>query len=211
MKKLIMAAVAAIALVGSAFAVEIQADAAVTLPLTFGKFTSNGISSEEKITAVGLDLGADVFFTDLIGVGAKMNFALPLTMKEGNSDKIKFFHDYDGMKYTGFQFNTLVGCAIRPLNNDKMFLIITPGIDINLVSYKATIEGYGSTKFTQSSFGLGADAQFGYKFNDKIAISGGCLLAYNFFGSFKVEGEKIDGMKVSGFFLTPKVGATYFF
>lgn len=209
MKKVIMAVVAAFALFSSVFAAEIKTDYSLSLPITFGKLSGNGHTTNTNFTAVGLDLGVNVFLKDFIGVGVKMDFAFPLTMKQDSNDKINFYHDYDGNKYTGFEFDALLGCALRPLNNEKMSLIITPGINANIKTVNDSVKNWGTTKYVYTSFGIGAETQFCYKFDDRTSFLAGCFAAYDFFGFYKRGIEKQNGIKVTGFILAPKIGMSY--
>lgn len=222
MKKFLMAAVIAVAMVGSAFALEIQADAAMGIPVIGStieqSYKFSGLTFTEKgestSGAFAIEVGADVFFTDLIGVGARMDFGFPFVTEykySSGTTKIEYGKEKDGVTNTAFAFNMFVGCDLRPINTDKIFLILTPGLDLNAVSTEAKAKA-GSSKVETTTFGLGANAQFGYKLTENISLTAEMLMAFNFLGSYKMSPSSSNlEVKYSEFIWMPKIGAAYKF
>lgn len=202
MKKILVTLSLLLAFVGSSFALDLQIGADLTMPLQIQK---NEIVDKTAVTTnFGIDLNADYFFTDLIGVGADISFVIPLKMHcDGASAKVRS----DVYKPTCFDF--FAGCALRVLNKDNMQLIVTPGFDFGL-SFVKYDYGYMDGKYTLTTMGLGADTKFAYKFNDKFGINAGAYLGYNFHEKQKEEGIGLTH-NPKMFVFTPKVGATYFF
>lgn len=196
MKKIIAAFVATAALVASTFALDMTASAAVTAPMSFGNFYYDGEKSPDQNTiAIGLEIGADYFFTDLIGVGLDLGFDKVVSMK------------FDGEKAEDFKnidFSVFAGCALRVLNDDAMALVVTPGLAF-------TYDSDSDTKTSVVSFGAGVDAKFGYKVTSNISVDGGLGLVYNFLGTVSNDGEKADKVNFTSFVVTPKIGASYIF
>lgn len=202
MKKILVTLSLLLAFVGSSFALDLQIGADLTMPLQISK--PDGADKSTLVTNFGIDVNADYFFTDLIGIGGDISFVLPLKSHyDGTSTKIRS-SDY---KPTCFDF--FVGCALRVLNKDNMQLIVTPGFDFGLSFIKYESYGY-SGKRTITTMGLGADTKFAYKFNDKFGINGGLYLGYNFNEKMKESGVGIS-VNPKTFVVTPKIGATYFF
>lgn len=226
MKKLLISVITALTLLGSAFAVEFKVDADFAIPIetvnlsyseTVPGYTVGGYTMEVKQTAsfvpVGLSVGVDAFFTDLLGASFKANFGFTSTMNtkakysmNGEEQTMpKQSEKYDSGSSSSF----FLGAAIRPLNG-KFFFIATPGAILSFSSFKM----YNS-KMNINAFGLGADLQAGYKITDKIAINGGILAAILFAPKMTMDGEDVtammDNVKKSGFIIEPKIGASIFF
>lgn len=222
MKKLLVSVITALTLLGSAFAVEFKVDADFAIPIetvnqsvseTFGGYTISG-KQTTSFVPVGLSVGVDAFFTDLLGASFKANFGFTSTM----NTKAKYSMNgeeqttpKESVKYdSGSSSSFFLGAAIRPLNG-KFFFIATPGAILSFSSFKM----YNS-KMNINAFGLGADLQAGYKITDKIAINGGILAAILFAPKMTMDGEDVtammgDNVKTSGFMIEPKIGASIFF
>lgn len=206
MKKLLATLVVLSAFVCSAFAFEAQVGADVTFPIDITK--PEGYTKSIVQTNFGFELNADLFFTDMIGMGVDFDFSIPLKQHyDGQSSKVNQ-GDY---KQTGFGF--AIGPSFRVLNNDKVQLVLTPGFDVSFISVKYKILGYNIKGF-QTNFGIGGDVKFDYKFNDKVALDAGVNFAYYF--SYKLK-ETVSGVShtTSGnpktFTITPKLGVKFCF
>ena len=242
MKKILTGALVALAFVGSVFALDMKVDAGISFPISTFSTTSTitvgdyskTIKTSSTRNDFGLYVGADYFLTDLIGVGLDLNFGFPIqvtTTTEGKSATTKYGTTENGVKNTAFEFNGLLGCAIRPLNTKKMFLIFTPGLSLDVLSVSASSSSGGisySGTSTYTYFGLGAGAQFGYKITNKLAISAEMLFAWHFAASGKWNSTYTisyagysDSNSNSGtydsdkigkpFIFTPKIGISYVF
>lgn len=222
MKKLLVSVITALTLLGSAFAVEFKVDADFAIPIeTVNQSYSisySGLTMEYKMTnsfvPVGLSVGVDAFFTDLLGASFKANFGFTSTMNI--KTKISMYgHEEPASKDSqnfdsGSSSSFFLGAAIRPLNG-KFFFIATPGAILSFSSFKES-----NSKMNINAFGLGADLQAGYKITDKIAINGGLLAAILFAPKITMDGEDVTAMygnatKTSGFMIEPKIGASIFF
>lgn len=238
MKKILTGALVALAFVGSVFALDMKVDAGISFPISTYSVTQSytvlGVTTSTKYTSTTNDFGlyadADIFFTKLLGLGLNTNFGFPLQTKLSSGDTsttTKFGTTENGIKTTAFEFNGLLGCAIRILNSKKMFFIVTPGLDWDIMTTTTAMSGdnYTSTnKTTCTYFGLGAEAQFGYKVTKNLAISAEVLLAWDFASS----GNSSSSTTVSGrttssstsldsdnlgkpFIFMPKIGVSYIF
>lgn len=194
MKKILVTLSLFLAFVSSAFALDLQIGADLTMPLKIAK--PDGADKSTLVTNFGIDVNADYFFTDLIGIGGDFTFVIPLKSHcDGNSAKV------NGDGYKTYSIDMFVGCAFRLLNKDNMQFIVTPGlaIDYSWYKYEWSLLGMsGTEKGNDTDLGIGADAKFAYKFNDKIGINGGAFMGF-YFDTY------------NRFVFTPKVGATYFF
>ncbi len=233
MKKILTGALVALAFVGSVFALDMKIDAGISFPISTytetQSYTVFGVTKSSEYTSTTNDFGlyadADIFFTKLLGLGLNFDFGFPLQTKI-TLDDISETADY-GENDSAFEFNALLGCAIRILNTKKMFFIVTPGLnwDIFSVTSSTTEDNYSSTdKITYTYFGLGAEAQFGYKITKNIALSAEVLLAWDFAssgtwssktskrGNSTSSSGSIDSENLGKPFLfMPKVGISYVF
>lgn len=202
MKKILVALTMFAAFVGSAVALDLQVGADVVFPMQIAK--NELLSKTQTQTNVGIDLNADYFFTDLIGVGTDISFVLPLKAHcNGTATKI----NADGQKV--FYLDFFLGPAFRVLNKDKMQLIVTPGFDMMYTNIKISTAS-STMKMSSMSFSVGADAKFAYKFTDKFAANAGLYAGYTFNNRLK-SGNTTTSSNPKIFVLTPKIGATYFF
>lgn len=234
MKKILMAAVAAVALVGSAFALDVKVDASMGLPVVGGtqevtvKVSNSYFSHEDTskvtntTTAFALDFGAELFFNDLVGIGVRETFGFPIvteTKYDSNTTKTEYGKEKDGVTSTAFSFNSFVGCALRPLNKEKFYLIAMPGLDLNVTGVEAKAGGK-IYKSTFTSFGIGGNVQFGYNLTKNLSLTAEMLMAFNFVGDYtsdNLKNETLYGtkyeynVKYSEFIFIPKIGASYTF
>lgn len=191
MKKILVTLSLFLAFVSSAFALDLQIGADLTMPVQIRK--PAGYDKSVVQTNLGIDVNADFFFTDLIGIGGDISFVIPLKGHyDGNSYKI------NGDGYKTYSLDMFVGCAFRLLNKDNMQFIVTPGLAFDYSWAKYDLGPLGTYKDSDTDLGIGADAKFAYKFNDKIGINGGAFMGF-YFDTY------------NRFVITPKVGATYFF
>lgn len=230
MKKIISVMIAAIALTASTFAFDFVVSGGVAFPFQFttstdnlkvGSLSSNTITTKNTTSGFGIDAEADVFFTKLLGVGVDLGMEWPssvstkvtastntlgVTGSTTNSDSIKL----NGENFSTFNFNCLIGPAIRPLNTKKMFFIVIPGIDFNVQATKAKDSKIDS-KTTTSSWGIGANARFGYKVTKNIAIDAAVLFSWDFSSTIKAEAGKSSTSESApaAVILTPKIGASF--
>lgn len=128
MKKLLVSVITALTLLGSAFAVEFKVDADFAIPIetvnqSYSETVSGFGSMEYKATSsfvpVGLSVGVDAFFTDLLGASFKANFGFTSTVNtkakysingEGETSP-KASNNFDSGSSSSF----FLGAAIRPL------------------------------------------------------------------------------------------------
>lgn len=206
MKKLLLSAITALALVSSAFAVEFKVDA------DFSCHTETLIASYQNEIAtfssfpIGLSVGVDAYFTDLIGASFKANLGFANSLKckdyidgQVNNDVI---YDFNSANAKSF----FLGMAIRP-KNEKLFFVATPGAILSFSTFK------DNGKISINAFGLGVDLQSGYKITDKIAINAGVLTAILFSPKMRANGTSVypEYVKTVGFIIEPKVGVSIFF
>lgn len=190
MKKILVTLSLFLAFVSSAFALDLQIGADLTMPVQIAK--DEFLDKTGFTTNFGIDVNADYFFTDLIGIGGDFTFVIPL---KGHCDGESWKINGDG--YKTYSLDMFVGCAFRLLNKDNMQFIVTPGLAFDYTWVKIDLGGI-TLKDSDTDLGIGADAKFAYKFNDKIAINGGAFMGF-YFDTY------------NRFVITPKVGATYFF
>lgn len=215
MKKLLVSVITTLTLLGSVFAVEFKVDADFALPIEIVNssqsqaFLGSTVNTVFSSVPVGLSVGVDAYFTDLLGASLKANLGFTKTlntkMKITGMDPVE-----DSMKFdSGIASSFFLGAAIRPVNG-KFFFVATPGAILSFVSFKDNESDY---KWNINAFGLGADLQAGYKITDKIAINGGVLATILFAPKMTVDGTKIfdDDVKKIGFMIEPKVGVSILF
>lgn len=207
MKKLLLSAITALALVSSAFAVEFKVDADLSCHTeTLIASYQNEIATFSSFP-IGLSVGVDAYFTDLIGASFKANlgFTNSLNCKDYidgqvNNDVIYGFNSANTKSF-------FLGMAIRP-KNEKFFFVTTPGA---ILSFSTFQEDEGIVNI--NAFGLGVDLQSGYKITDKIAINAGALTAILFSPKIRGNGTLLypGYVKTVGFIIEPKVGVSIFF
>lgn len=217
MKKLLVSVITTLTLLGSVFAVEFKVDADFALPIEIVNFsqsqTDEGTTLKSEMifssVPVGLSVGVDAYFTDLLGASLKANLGFTKTLN--TKMKITGMDPVEGsMKFdSGIASSFFLGAAIRPVNG-KFFFVATPGAILSFVSFK---DNESDSKLNINAFGLGADLQAGYKITDKIAINGGVLATILFAPKMTVDGTKIfdDDVKKIGFMIEPKVGVSILF
>lgn len=217
MKKLLVSVITTLTLLGSVFAVEFKVDADFALPIEIVNssqsqaFLGSTVNTVFSSVPVGLSVGVDAYFTDLLGASLKANLGFTKTLNA----KVKLagiMTVNDPMKLefdSGIASSFFLGAAIRPVNG-KFFFVATPGAILSFVSFK---DNESDSKLNINAFGLGADLQAGYKITDKIAINGGVLATILFAPKMTVDGTKIidDDVKKIGFMIEPKVGVSILF
>lgn len=202
MKKLLLSAITALALVSSAFAVEFKVDADFSCHSeAFGAFYQDEFVAYSYVP-IGLSVGVDAYFTNLIGASFKANlgFTNSLNYYDSLGNDSNLVCDFANTK------SFFLGMAIRPINK-KFFFVATPGA---LLSF-STFKGNGIVNI--NTFGLGVDLQSGYKITDKIAINAGALTAILFSSKIRANGTSVfpESVKTVGFIFEPKVGVSIFF
>lgn len=219
MKKLLVSVITTLTLLGSVFAVEFKVDADFALPIEIVNssqsqdFLGSTVNTEMIFSSVpvGLSVGVDAYFTDLLGASLKANLGFTKTLNAkvklagmplfNNSMKLEFD--------SGIASSFFLGAAIRPVNG-KFFFVATPGAILSFVSFK---DNENDSKSNINAFGLGADLQAGYKITDKIAINGGVLATILFAPKMTTDGANMfdDDVKKIGFMIEPKVGVSILF
>lgn len=206
MKKLLLSAITALALVSSAFEVEFKVDADLSCHTeTLIASYQNEIATFSSFP-IGLSVGVDAYFTDLIGASFKANlgFTNSLNYKDYIDGQVNndVIYDFNSANTKSF----FLGMAIRP-KNEKFFFVTTPGAILSFSAFKA------NGKININAFGLGVDLQAGYKITDKIAINAGALTAILFSPKIRGNGTLLypEYVKTVGFIIEPKVGVSIFF
>lgn len=217
MKKLLVSVITTLTLLGSVFAVEFKVDADFALPIEIVNssqsqaFLGSTVNTVFSSVPVGLSVGVDAYFTDLLGASLKANLGFTKTLNA----KVKLagiMTVNDPMKLefdSGIASSFFLGAAIRPVNG-KFFFVATPGAILSFVSFK---DNENDSKSNINAFGLGADLQAGYKITDKIAINGGVLATILFAPKMTTNGANMfdDDVKKIGFMIEPKVGVSILF
>lgn len=206
MKKLLLSAITMLALVSSAFAVEFKVDADFSCHSEVSIVSYQNELATFSSFPIGLSVGVDAYFTDLIGASFKAELGFTNSLKckdyingQVNNDVILDFYSANTKSF-------FLGMAIRPINK-KFFFVATPG---SLLSF-STFKGNGTVNI--NAFGLGVDLQSGYKITDKIAINAGILTSILFSPKMRANGTAVfpESVKTVGFIFEPKVGVSIFF
>lgn len=187
MKKLLLSAITMLALVSSAFAVEFKVDADFSCHSEVLCASYQNETAIYSYVPIGLSVGVDAYFTNLIGASFKANLGFTNSLDYYAPNGIIFEYSYNSANTKSF----FLGMAIRPINK-KFFFVATPGAILSFSTFK----GNGTVNI--NAFGLGVDLQSGFKITDKIAINAGALTAILFSPEI-------------GFIIEPKVGVSIFF
>jgi hypothetical protein len=119
------------------------------------------------------------FFADL-----SVSFPYIVEGEDGGAEYEINLDDFDRV----YNFNIMAGIGFAPINNEAMFVTITVGPNIHLMSYEAPYvwDPIENIIFTQTSFGLAANLGVGFGFGN-LYIVANVKGGYNFFGSATIE------------------------
>lgn len=198
MKKLLAVVAVCAALAGSLFAKE------NVISLGLGPEILSTKSGDNKVSYSGLSFGLHTatMYSDMLGLGSSVSIAFPSKLSSnGISVKLK------EAKITMFDMDSQIGVAIRPVNAEKFYFIVTPGIDLNMMYAKQEL--YGTSSNLQIAFGPGVQLNGGFKITDFIAVSANIDLAYDIAGIVldSVAGSSSDIEKP--FVFLPSFGVTF--
>jgi len=225
MKKLLSAAVAAIVLVGSAFAIDLSVDANFALPLDFTSSNYNVDVNEKNYThtktvsrdsGIGADIGVKAMLTDMFGVKADVGLYFPqsltttvtnttsvlgkVTTVGPNESTMKYADIYDSYS----SFNIFAGPAIRAVKAKGYEICVTPGLSVDM--RKATVgTGDQAQSSTMTYLGFGAELDARVKLNKHVYINAACPFIYQ----FKVIDSSNNEYEAKGFYVVPKIGVGY--
>lgn len=216
MKKLLSAAVAAVMLVGSAFAIDLCVDANFALPVSYSveksqtTFLGNTIAVITTIEEGGFggDIGFSAMLTNSIGVKAELGLYSPhnatVTLKSIIGDnktdfdpvEINYSDVYDS--YTSF--NLFVGPTLGLNAHGAITAYLTPGLNIDF--RKAVAKGSDTVALNQKLIGIGAELDGRLNLSKFLYINAACPVIYN----FKVIDSNNKEYKASGLYVVPKIG-----
>lgn len=207
MKKLLLSAITALALVSSAFAVEFKVDADLSCHTETLIASYQNQSVTQSFVPIGLSVGVDAYFTDLIGASFKANLGFTNSMNQKIYIDGQVYNESKLISDSGNTKSFFLGMAIRPINGNYFF-VATPGAILSFSTFQEDEEIVNI-----NAFGLGVDLQSGYKITDKIAINAGALAAILFSPKIRGNGTSIypEYVKTLGFIIEPKVGVSIFF
>ncbi len=163
MKKLLIAAIAALFAVSaaSADAPKFYIDGGIQFPVMGNLDCPDGVDSD-AISGFGLDVSFRGMFTETFGLAANLGVYWPLQEELKGSDESITVEQSDLDEWYGF--NGLFGVAIKPVNKEKFGLTIIPGFAFVTEKDKKEINMGGGIKQTYSNstslFGIGVDVDF---------------------------------------------------
>ncbi|MBR5646888.1 MAG: DUF2715 domain-containing protein [Treponema sp.] len=185
----------------SAFAADTFASANVSFPTNIVNLKSDGINTTDAFHSIGAGVTMKV---GLLYAGIDCSFTTQINSK--NTDGSKSTVTLQDMKDNDrlvFNLNFLVGAGFSVIENEKMQLVLAPGVHYTYISDK----GWMTAKYY--TFGIGAEAEFNYFFNETYGITASIQLAYDFFGFSNLDdlaaysGKKLNW---SNFTVIPRIG-----
>ena len=200
-KKILAISAILFAMGTSVFAIDTFGSANVTFPTNISTMKLDGDSTVKTFNNIGLGTNIKV---GLLYTSLDLAFTTKLNITDSDGTKssvsVKEMKEDDRLI---FNLNFLIGAGFSVIENEKIQLVLAPGVHFTYISDK----GWVTTKIY--TFGIGAEADFNYFFNETYGITASVQLAYDFFGLsnqddlYKQVGKKIGW---SNFTFIPRIG-----